>query len=433
MPLSNAFHDGICQKQKLRALFIAESALIGIILCSLARFIPAFDDWLSGAPEYARPIADIIAEDMAAKLKGLYPILVVKADNPECRHTETTVPTESSDPYYLIDYSENSRSVCVTRLEKTDRRSASSIEISQATGRNYGRALQEPIRVEPVQRYPVNCDSRFLDSLHWRVHPKRVDSSGVSRTSQLPDARAFQEVLQGFSITSLRDRVAEGHNLVNRLLALSLGVMIAALFIAAYRVRILYERFVQYCSTYDFDLRLATYLHKNVTVIARQAQTEYYTKHAYIQAQVRGEKILRRTKRGARDDLLASFQTSRDDQQRALIETCLANGSLAEMKSLLRRLSEQPMGRTASERLEWLLESLKEFCMDDEFEPCRETAVGILENRGFHDARAFVVHVHRELRKKAQELEDHKGGEKDSPIPGAMLPSKSRPGHSRRR
>lgn len=52
-----------------------------------------------------------------------------------------------------------------------------------------------------------------------------------------------------------------------------------------------------------------------------------------------------------------------------------------------------------------LLESLKEFCSDEEVDGYRIEAFEILRALGFREARTFVVRMHRELRSCAKLLE----------------------------
>lgn len=57
------------------------------------------------------------------------------------------------------------------------------------------------------------------------------------------------------------------------------------------------------------------------------------------------------------------------------------------------------------ERISMLLESLKEFCGDDEFDGYRLEAFEILRALGFREARTFVVRIHNEMRSCAKLLE----------------------------
>jgi len=170
MALSNAFHDDTCQKQKLRALFFAVAAVIGILLCSFARFVPAVDDWLSGRPEYFRSIADMMAEDFAKKFAGLYPVIVTEKEEEDCRPAQPVGSAETAD-IDLISYSERSQSLCVTQgqIVNLNPELKRAIIISPATGRNYGRRLQGPVPVAAIQHYAVHFPGGSLSSLHWRA------------------------------------------------------------------------------------------------------------------------------------------------------------------------------------------------------------------------------------------------------------------------
>jgi hypothetical protein len=57
------------------------------------------------------------------------------------------------------------------------------------------------------------------------------------------------------------------------------------------------------------------------------------------------------------------------------------------------------------QRILMLLESLKEFCGDEEFDGNRIEAFEILRALGFREARIFVVRMHNEMRSCAKLLE----------------------------
>ena len=419
MPLSKAFHEDTCQKQKLCALAFAGTVLISIALCSLARFVPVVDDHLSGAPEYVRSITNMMAEDLTKKFAGRYPVIVIESDEQDCQPVQPVGSVETAD-IDLISYSELFQSLCVTqgRTVNLNAELTRTIIVSQATGLNYGRRLEAPVRVVPIQRYPAHFPSTFLSSFHWRARPAPEDLHGM-QLSQLPDSLIQQE-LRGFSIdiVSLRKKVAERHNATNRLLSLCLGSMILAFLAVVYRLRFLHHKLRRHCRLYGFDLTFSTYLNKNASEIANCARASYYTKHGELLAQVRAEKISHRAEHKAREGLLALFQTTRDGQQRARIQSCLGRCNLAEMQNLLHDLESHLQDRTPEERLDSLLESLKEYCVEgEEVEVYRKEAFEIFRNHGFRNAREFLVHAHEELRFRARESERRKIAEKSHAQP----------------
>jgi len=235
-----------------------------------------------------------------------------------------------------------------------------------------------------------------------------------------PSDSLIQRELQGFSIdiASLKKRVAERHNLTNRLLLLSLGSIIVALLAAVCRLLILWRRLRRYCSRYGCDFGFFTYLSRNPGEITNYARTRYYARHSELLAQIRAEKILRRAEHETREGLLALFQAARDDQERSRIQSCLVRWNVREMKSLLHDLENHLRERTPEERLNSFLESLKEYCAEgEEVEAYRNEAFEILRNHGFRSARKFLVHAHEELRFRARESERDKIAEKSHAQP----------------
>ena len=74
------------------------------------------------------------------------------------------------------------------------------------------------------------------------------------------------------------------------------------------------------------------------------------------------------------------------------------------MKNVLRDVESYFRHAGPEQRISMLLESLKEFCSDEEVAGYRMEAFEILRALGFREARTFVVRMHRELRSCAKLL-----------------------------
>jgi hypothetical protein len=87
----------------------------------------------------------------------------------------------------------------------------------------------------------------------------------------------------------------------------------------------------------------------------------------------------------------------------------LENSDLPAMQSLLDQLSAQAAQRTPADRLTLLLESLREYCTDEQFARCCAEAFDLLSRTGFRDARDLVVARHDEFRNLFRAMQEKQG------------------------
>jgi hypothetical protein len=78
------------------------------------------------------------------------------------------------------------------------------------------------------------------------------------------------------------------------------------------------------------------------------------------------------------------------------------------MEDLLRQLEHQLRHKTPEERLSLLVESLKVYCTDVEFQLHRQQAYTALENQGFRMARELVIRTYQELKTRTRRSQEEK-------------------------
>ena len=76
------------------------------------------------------------------------------------------------------------------------------------------------------------------------------------------------------------------------------------------------------------------------------------------------------------------------------------------MKQLLAEVHEALGHKTPEERLALLLESLKQYCTDEEFAACRAEAQSVLAKSGFKPARKLAVAMYDRFKLRAREMEE---------------------------
>ena len=429
MPLSQPQHNQLCQKRKLSALFSFGALLVAIVVCSVARYSAPVNDWLSGPPHYARSIANMLAEDMGGKFRGMAPVIVTEQQDSYCEPLKPLRPVKAAD-LYVITYSERAQSLCVTQWQRAGTNSEpKTTTISEATGHNYGRHIEGDVRVVIRQHFPIRFPSDFLSSLHWRSNSWPVARLGTFQVFQFHDL-SIQRELESFpiSIANLRNKVAERHNFVNQLLSFSLGLLIGMLVTVVLWIGLLYRRTRRDCAAYGFHVSLTKYLYTAVSDLTKQAYECHSAQQCQRQGELRAEKILRHSLDGTRASLEALLVTMADDRERSRIQSCLIRNDLLEMKRLLGRLEKRRAEKTPEERLGLLLESLKEYCVSSDFDSYRTSAFGLFRRRGFRNARDFVVGAHSELRRRARQAERNKMAQQNSAAPSTQRNgSKSEP------
>ena len=85
-----------------RAIFIGLTAGVSVLLIAdVLRFVPRFDDALSGRPEYLHAVADRMARSLADSTNHQLPALVRQLQEFDCDRTQNVPSRDTDDLYYF--------------------------------------------------------------------------------------------------------------------------------------------------------------------------------------------------------------------------------------------------------------------------------------------------------------------------------------------
>jgi hypothetical protein len=407
------------QTQKKTSLAVIAGASFLLAVCSILRFVPAINDRLSGPPEYMRWITDRAARTVAARVGDVFPVVVIRDETHDCERIANASIQDTYDIYYVFFYSETTGSFCCV----TYANAAAAVTrtppliLTPKTGRNYGRRFTNSIAVVPAGHFSLRFPASYLSLLHWRrtVDPsdQALAGNALLHRSFAPSA-SLSSMDISLNFSDLRAAVGQRHRTVNGVLT-SLGAFSALLILlAASTIGILYWRFRKECGPYYPGLRLITFLRDDLAIISEHARKNYLHSQEAGLEELRAANVLNRATEAAKHRLESLLDVLEDEPQRGRVRESLAEGDLNNMTRLLHELESHLGHRTPEDRLASLLETLKEFCSNEEFEAFRMEAFEILHRLGFRNARPFVVRTHDELRERAklrekEELEGQTG------------------------
>lgn len=401
------------QTKKHRQLAWAIGATVIATVCAIFRIVPVLDDALSGRPAYMQAFATVTASQMANALRDEYPILVARDDSLNCGAVNSEATPTAEDSVYVLTYSETARAACLTVYGVVARQSdEKALTISPTLGRNFGRILTSSIKGLPLQRNLTTLTPQYISLFHWRTKLNFSGDIPASSTQRFPRNPADMVSADiSVNLLDLRAELAKTHNAINRMLVLVLtAALLAVLYFLATLLR-MYKTCVEYCRAREQTLRFRQFLTGDIAAIAQSAHDAYLLRHREFQAKAQAEERLRRERDEVRQRLRALLEATEDGEVRQSIEICLANDDLQSMEALALDLASHIAQKTPEERLASLLESLKDFCTDEELEGCRAEAFSILKAGTFRAAREHVVQKHDEFRARARELaeQDTKG------------------------
>ena len=156
-----------------RAIFVAFGAGVCVwLIASGLRFVPRFDDALSGHPEYLHAIADRMARSLADTTNHELPVLVRQQQEYDCDRTQNLPSRDTDDLYYLFIYSEQTKSVCFITCQpaQTGVRSANLPALTARTDESFGQLLKQDIIAEPIAHFSLKF--RYAG-----IKPQLTDSS----------------------------------------------------------------------------------------------------------------------------------------------------------------------------------------------------------------------------------------------------------------
>lgn len=415
--LATLVHLGPLEQRKRRALrWIAGSGVV-ILACLLMRFVPSLNDRLSGPPRYMQAFANAMAQQIAGLLQQKQPVLVARAEEgAECQSVSPEAAADYDDAYYLLSYSERARSLCLTIYGRVREGSkpASTIFFNPAIERNYGRPFNASVNAVPLHRNLTVLSENYLSLLHWRANPDpslQISAGSTKRLSSPSAQVSFVDM--SLSLRDIRAEVAKRHDLINRLLPFVMFVTAAGLLLPLVRIALLYSQCARYCRGFASDLPLREFLAEDLSRVAERIEHSYRERQQRLHTRFRLEQLQRRDKEAVQQRLEALLAASTDEAQRLLILRVLASEDSEEIHALLDQIEPVERLKTPEERLHLLLESLKEYCTEEELEQCQRDAFEVLLSGGFRQARTLVVSLHDQFRARTKALEDNELGTPD--------------------
>jgi hypothetical protein len=394
---SRSFADSIkWQRNKLFCLALIFAASTGFASGLVVLLVPHWNDALSGTPDYLSAIANATAEALVKQLSGLYPVLVTKTEQLDCPPIQSSVP--ASNIYYVIRFSDIRHRLCVTKYADPAPKNKGTEIISEQTGRNFGPRLPSSRRVVAIGQNVVDFPDTFLSTLHWR------QSTEESTTG--PDQDLIHN-LQGLSvdIMPLKAEVSRKHRRLTRGLLCGIGLSLLAMILTSRRLRVQFVSSRQHFSLYAGSLTFTTYLLRDLGREFAKVRISCVDKLEHTHSMSRTERIVRRRHEETRRALAACLEILTEEERRCQIHNSLIEDDLDTMQSLLETIEGHANEPSPSVRLSSLLEYLKEYCSDAEFESFRVEAASMMQRHGFRSARKHVVNIRKDLQMRARQAE----------------------------
>lgn len=400
------------QKNVFVSIFLTGTSLLILSFC--LRIIPALNDAISGKPQYMRWIADRVARSIAARYANEAAVVVTRDEKTDCRQiTDTTVPNPD-DLYYIVSYAESTHSLCFVTYANLPKGwgRANSALLYPSIGRNYGQKLNAPVRAVAVSQFQIIYPLAYLSLLHWRA---KIDSSSFRRAANAKFQRWLSSSSQPsdslnveIDFASLRADVGRTHNLVNQVLMAFILAFILLVAFGGYKASSSHRQFTAFLARYHYPVSFAAYLRHDLSALANRARQAYQDEQKRAVEQARVAIIANRSKEAIRKRLESLVTTPSDEPMRARIRQSLAGDNLDEMNDVIQEIEGQAGQRSPEEKLTMLLDSLKQYCSDEELDRFCAQAFQVLGASGFRDARTFVVSSHDQLHARFKELEAQK-------------------------
>ncbi|HET9184491.1 MAG TPA: hypothetical protein VFP59_20405 [Candidatus Angelobacter sp.] len=382
-----------------------------LLVTFLIRLVPSIQDVISGRTEYMPYIANQVAESLAAQEHGQEPIIVAAQVKQDCRTIPTTDKFNDQQLYFVITYTEQAHSFCITEYALPQgRQPQDSITLSEEIGRNYGAPLLGPVPVVPIGHLFKVLPDFIIDMMNPR---KSLNRSGATISFDSHTSASFSVPTTdgglNLNLFTIRDLLAAKYAKTNRLLNWVLLVFSLSGSGLIVWIAKQYARFERHCLAYGYTLPLQHYLRADLDALSTRLRQEHLEGLQKLRAQDRAESLARREHNVLRERLLALRELSRDELQKQQIDICLRDNQVEEMRNLVRSV-EVRTEASPEERLRQLLESVKDYSDEEEWERFRAKAMSICENLGFRTAREFVVQLRDELKALARLQEMKESG-----------------------
>lgn len=252
----------------------------------------------------------------------------------------------------------------------------------------------------------------YLSLLDWRA---KIDSSSFKRAANAKFDNWFSSPIQpGDSLDveidfpSLRADMGRRHKRVNQVLIEAMLASALLIAFAGYKTWGSYRGFKAFLTRYDAPLSFSTFVWNDLGAITNRAHQAYQDQQKRAVEETRAAILAKRSKEAIRARLETILSALPEDEGRVRVRECLAHDDIEEMKALVQEMQRQVGQRSPEEKLTVLLDSLKQYCSDEELDGLCAQAFQVLAASGFRDARAFVVNTHDQSRARLQELEEQK-------------------------
>ncbi len=391
------------KRQSLTGIVVSSTVLIAALV---GRFVPPLKDALSGPPRYMEVFSDLMARQIANTTRNEYPVLVSRAENADCRSVNEGHTSDDDDAYYVLTFSEQSRSVCLTVYGALPQDSkAAGITLTLGSARNYGREFKTRVRAVPLHRSLTVLSPEYLSLLHWRVKvdPKANVKAGAAQRITSPSAQiSFADASLNFQ--DIRAEVAKRHTFVNQVLVAVVFASGVFILLLLWRLRRLYGESDRLCRSLGPELPIRIFLMRDLFLVGQETESEYQQKRQESLAHARLEHIIQREREEATRRLHGVLDSTQEESTRLRIQAALGSGSLDDMQAVLDELQPQVSQKTPEERLRLLLESLKDYASENEVREVETEALSALRGQGFRQAREVVIHFHEQFRARCRQL-----------------------------
>ena len=398
------------QKRKRAAVLAFVTASCMLLLCAFILFVPSLDDALSSPPQYLRWITDRTARAVAARTNSEFPVIARHDDRYDCDKIQNTSTGNSDDIFYVFTYSETSHSLCFVTYQRAPEslvRSGAEV-LGSSSDENYGRPFSTPIAVVPVGHLSIKFLDSYLTLLHWRTHvdPGLLARAGNAHLRQaMPLSMPTLPADVSLPLVELREAVAQRHNTVNVVLLFLSVISLLGMLLSTAAGWGLYRRVRLECVRCGMVLGFRTFIGEDLAGVAERARTQFRCAQEASAEELRKATALRQVRQALSEPLQWFLEVADSEPERLRLRACLERADLEDMKNVLRDVESYFRHAGPEQRISMLLESLKEFCSDEEGAGYRMEAFEILRALGLREGRTFVVRMHRELRSCAKLLE----------------------------
>jgi hypothetical protein len=399
------------ERRKRQWIAVSGATLSAILLLAIIRWTPSVDNWITGGFHPIRTIALKAGEALATTAEPHLPVAVFACH--QCATADLTVADISApNRFFAVGYDEALRAVSVMALSNPypSGRPSTVLKIDPAkVDAVFGPPLKQPVDAVVVG-YRLTFFTDYISrSIDPRVPLKSLppgtdaDFQGGGRFVR-PDL--VPNFLADIDARGDRPLVAHHHDVINRLL---LGIMVVCGVAAAFALRQLRARYRDARSRFALwgaPLTVKAFIGGDFLQRCADAERSYHQAQEREAAQARADTIARRNRMAVLHKAEALLRLQLPEELRLRLQRAVERDDVQAMSSASREAEAAIAERPAEQRLEALLEPLRDLCSAEQWEEYRARASALLQSSGFRQARDFVVSAHARLRAEADAAED---------------------------